>query len=317
MSTSVGVLTKCAYSGNSAWGADFVAPSSYLLPIRSESIVAEWLRMQDDALLGAAGRRQSDRGPLTVRGNLECDMDYYNFSYLLECALGDVDNNIHYITDRLADYLQLEFDKQVSRWRINTAMVNAIEISGKVNEPVKFILELICHKVERSATAFPSLSLSDYKRIMFNEMVSGADSYGFMVGDLVDGLSGSDARPVEEFKLRLERNLAESEWDTDQPDYSLEPIPNGFRKVSLELGLSRYVLDTFPAWQAADTALQATWIFMYDTRVVTFYVPQMQIASIECPIAGPGIVKPKVKLDCFINTDNAFQTCTNEFEIHY
>ena len=317
MPTSVGVLTKCAIKANSAWGADFSAPSQDLIPILSESIIAEYLRMQNDALLGTAGRRQSDRGALTVRGSLELEMDFYNFSFLLECALGGVDNSIHYITDRLSDYLQLEFDKQVSRWRVNTAMVNAVEISGKVNESFKMTLELICHKVERSATAFPNLTLANYKRMMFNEIVSQSLGFGFMVGDLADSLSSSDARPVEEFKLRLERNLTEPEWDTNSHIYTLEPIPNNFRKATLELGLSRYEFDTFPAWQDADTALQATWLLTYDTRVIAFYVPQMKISSIEYPIAGPGIVKPKVKLDCFMNTDNSYQTCTNEFEIHY
>jgi hypothetical protein len=310
MPNAVGVLSKCGYGAASGWAADWSAVTA-LAPFRSESIIAEYLRIQDDNLIGAAGRRQSDQGPLSVRGNLEADLDYYNFGYFMECALGGEDNGLYTITDEPADIMRLEFDKQVSRWRVGSAKVNAIEFSGKPGEAVKIVLELIASGIVQSATAFPSLSLTNYKRVGFGELLGG-----FMIGDLADALDTPDSQPVEEFKLRMERGLTDPEWDTTSPVTSLEPVINGFRKVTLDLTLSRYAMNTFMTWHDANTSLQAGFSFISPAaKMVQFQIPQMKIISADYGIGGHSIIKPKIKLECYINEDNSQMSVTNEFSI--
>ncbi|NLI41976.1 MAG: hypothetical protein GX421_12515 [Caldisericales bacterium] len=297
MPTGIGVVSKAAYHATpSAWAAAWSTVNTQF-PIRSEGITQEFLRIQNENLCGSPARKKSDQGPASVKGPIEMDLDYYNHPNLLYYGLGLHDVGSYFgIADQLPDqYFRFEFDKGVSRWRVGSAAMNAFELSGKAGEALKLTMEMICYDIARSATAFPSLSIANCKRVMFDEIA------GFLIGDLVDALQTADAQPVQEFKLRFERNLTDPEWDANNPIYSIRPTENGFRKVTLDLTLSRYAADTFLTWMDADTDLQASAVFSDGTKNFYINMPYMKIISAPANIEGPGVIKPKVQLELYRN----------------
>lgn len=297
MPTGIGVLSKTAYhSTPSAWGDNWATVNTQI-PIKSESVIKEFLRIQNENICGSPARKASDQGPVSVKGSIEAELDYYNHGNLLYYGLGlhDVGSSIG-IADELPDqYFRFEFDKGVSRWRIGSAAMNAFEISGKAGESLKLTMDLICQNIVRSATAFPSLSIANCKRVMFDE------AGGFLVGNLSDALQTTDNMAVEEFKLRFERNLTEPEWDATSPTLAIRPKENGFRKATLDLTLSRHANDAWLDWQDADTPLQAIAMFSDGTKNFYMYLPYMKIVSAPHNIDGPGVMKPKIQLELYRN----------------
>jgi len=297
MPTGIGVLTKAGYhSTPSAWGASWSAVNTQF-PIKSEGIVQEFLRIQNENLCGSPARKSSDQGPLSVKGPIEAELDYINHANLLYYGLGihDVGSYIGIANELPDQYFRFEFDKNVSRWRIGSAAMAGFEISGKAGESLKLTMDMICRDLIRSATAFPSISISSCKRVMFDEITA------FLLGDLTDALTTADAQPVQEFSLKFERNLTEPEWDGVSPIYSLRPIENGFRKVTLDLTLSRHAADAFLDWEAADTPLQSTVTFSASSHTFTIVMPYMKIVSAPHNIEGPGVIRPKVQLELYYN----------------
>ncbi len=315
MSNSVGVLTKMGVGAIAAWNPAYSAVT-IPVPLVSENIVANWQRFDWQSLVGAAGKQASLQGPLVVRGDTVHDLDYFNFGAMLKAAMGYNSTSIYTLTDQLnatGNYLRMEFDKGVSRWRVPTTKIDRMVIEGKANEPLKITFGHICVNLSRSATAHPTLSYTGTTRVRFRD-ISG----GFLVGDLSDALSGSDVQPVQEFRLTLERNLVDPDHDSNSPTYCLEPDINGFRTVGLELTLSRYSADTWADWMDNDTALQAEVSFAITDHMFQLDIPQMYITDAPHPVDNPGIIRPKITLACYRNTDNsAMSTISEEFKIIY
>jgi len=314
MGTGIGVLSKMGIGAITSWNPAYSAVT-VPVPLTSENIVANWQRIDWQSLVGYAGKYASQQGPLLVRGETAHDLDYYNFGALIKAAMGAESSGTYTITDQLnasGNYLRMEFDKGVSRWRVPSCKINKMVIEGKANEGLKISFEHICASLDRSATAHPTLSYSGTTRVRFR------DCSAFMIGDLSDALSGSDAMCVQEFKLTLERNLTEPDWSSNSPIYALEPQINGFRTATLEITLGRYTADTWVDWMDANTNLQCEASFASGGKTFQFDIPQMAIVDAPHNIGDPSVLRPKITMECYLNSTNTpMSTISKEVQIYY
>jgi len=320
MPSGLGAISKCGIvymTAPDTWGAAWSAVSS-LVPFTRESITSEWQRIQDLNLTGSPGKKESAKGPLVVRGELEGELDYYNFEYILRAAMGSSSGGVYSLTDTLQSNehcLRIEFEKGVSRWRIGSAKINRMRIWGRSGEALKINLELFCRDITQSATAFPSLSFSNYKKITWED--TGSVSHA--IADLVDAMAIADDKEYTAFEIELDNNLAPPEHDSENYLYAMEPIRNGFRSVKMKVELPRYIDDTFVDFKNNDTALQSTFQFSNGGKTFAVRTPEMKIVSgADMNIDGPGLIKPEVQFECFRNANNShLSTVTEEFDIVY
>ena len=186
-------------------------------------------------------------------------------------------------------------------------------IGGTKGESLKISVDLLCRKLERSATAFPGLSISNYSRIVFTNTSSTSR---IRVGNQDDALASGDEMCFESFSLELDNMLKGDDY-CNQQRYALEPLRNGKRDVRLTLRLPRYSADTFQDWKANGTLLQADFYFTDGTKTWLLEVPEFKIfEGFEANIGGPEVLFQEGIGQCFINTSNTPMTAiSDEFRI--
>ena len=303
-----GILSKCGVGLNASWGAAWTAVDT-LIPFSSESLEKTIAKIDDASLTGIGGMKKADAGLISLPGDLSGDLDYYNWGKVLEAALGSVATGVYDIVDTNSKVLRLEFEKVTSRWRIGSAKVNRLVISGQKGEAVKITVGLVGDDLTRSSTTFPSLSLAGSSRVLFHQGT-------FRFADTVDALASGDAVGLESFELTFERNFKTDDY-TNQARTILEPKENGFRRVTLRVKLPRYEADTFIDWKDNGTDVQADMVFTDGTKTFKIEIPQMlAFEGFNANIGGPDIVPLEGTFECYVNTDNSTMSAvTKEFRI--
>jgi len=309
MSTGKGVMAECGISTPASWGADWAAVSA-ALPFDEESIseTIEWL--EDNALEGKASRRAPDSGLIKVAGLLKGDLDYYNWGSMIKAAMGAESSEVYTFADELEEIRRIEFEKQISRWRIDSFKVEQMIISGEKGKSLQIEFDLAGRMASRSSTAFPDISISSRSRVKFS--TSSTDSL-IRIGNQDDALAAGDAVGWESFKFTIKNNLKADDF-TNESVYALEPFRNGKRDVSLEINIPRYENDTYIDWQNNKTKLQADLYFTDGSKTFKLEIPEMLILSgFDANIpAGGGLIVQQGTFGCYRNLANTPMTAIND-----
>jgi hypothetical protein len=312
-----GTSGKAGYKVQTAWGAAWATVDT-LIPLVSESLVANYEGLRSEALIGSSAQNESEIGVVKVVGDLVFDLDYNNAHALLGYALGYGSGGVYYPADPFPStkFFHLEIDKYTKRWRFQTCAVNSVEISGEASgtKPLQVTMNVVAYDCVTSDTAFPSLTLTTPNRVYFKHL-----SYA-RVGDLTGALEAGDNVRVNKFSVRVENSLQADLIDSGSGTVVAEPIRNDWRKTTLKLGLGRYLsaVDTVEALKVVGARVQAELDFVDGSEHVYIRCPQAKVT--EGPgmnLSGPAALAGEFGFECYRNSANTegMPTITEEVQI--
>lgn len=312
MPTGLGTLAKIAVGTVSTWG-DVWSAVNTLIPATEESITHEIQMIENAVLEGKASKRTADLGLVVIGGGFKTDLDYYNSGALLTAAMGVATGTVYTFEDNLGDILRMEIEKSVSRWRINSLKIQRMVIEATKGGIFTVTFDIIGMTPTRSATAFPSLSLTTPARVRFSNSTS--NSY-FRLGDQADALTSSDNQGIEMIRFTVNNNL-KADDATNESRYVLEPLRNGFRDVSLGIKLPRYSADTLTDWKDAGTKLQAAMYCTNGSKSILFEMPELIITGgLGVNVPGPQVLTQDLTMTAYRNTSNTpMAAITDELRI--
>lgn len=300
MSTGLGTAAKCGLKELSTWTDSWSAVDT-MIPIDSESIETTINQIEDMGLEGSAAKRESAQGIIELAGTLSGTLDYSNWGSILQAAFGVDTAGVYTFEDNLGDIIALELEKSVSRWRVSHAKIQRLSIEGTKGEALKIAFDIIGKTPSRSATAFPSISLSTRSMVLFSN--SSTASY-IRIGDQSDALAEGDNQSIESFKFEINNNLKADDFD-NASRYVLEPLRNGFREVTFSFKLPRYSADTFQDAKANGTRLQAILYFTDGTTYCQLEIPEFKIfEGANSNVSGPEILTQEISGICYKNKNN-------------
>lgn len=289
------------------------------IPYLSESLSEQIAMIEDDVLIGTAGRNALDKGPISLTGKINTELRYTQKSGSSFCgvdlllALSMAGTHTYASTvntlklgESPAVFATVALAKQVAYWEYLSCYFEGFDLSGKVGEHLKVDFDTVAYNLLRTgttngATQFSNLAASGGKRVLFGDMT-------FRLGDTADALASGDNIGLKDFKLTLKNNLTGPQFSS--PDNSathtnglltIQPHRNGFREVMLEFTLPRYESSGWgtqlETWKAAGTALQFKGLSSIDSAAKRFELncPHVIIEDIQSPVSGPEVIETKVK----------------------
>lgn len=332
MAQGQGYLTRIGAGLESAFGTGVAITD--LIPFTSENLTEEIAHILSDVLKGSAGRDVLDLGPISVTGDLECDVHYTQKSgssfmgidLLLAAAMGGTPAynsgvNTLFLAESPAKTLTLAVNKGVAIWELVSTMIKSFKLAYQSGQPLKTSLNLIAYKLLTAGTTNGSAQFANLAALTARPAQFGDTVFRL---DAISGgaLTSADSIGLKNATLTFDSNLTDPEHCS--PDYSvpvggsyhsdsrytLQPVRGGFRDVKLELELPRYQTAGAPnwgtqleTWRAAGTELQfdAVTSMSAGARRVSLLVPRLVIEKIEAPASGPGVIPQKVTCRCLMN----------------
>jgi len=300
MADATGILSKMGVKSVGSWAAAYAAVDTQI-PYVTEGITQAYTYIENNSLDGGAGMKPHDQGVQALQGPTSHHLDYNNFGLILEAAFGAVAGGVYtFSADNLNKWLWLEFEKQVSRWRIGAAKIQKLVITGEAGGVVNLNIDWECRDVDRNATAFPAISTTGLEtRVRMTDLVFRAET----VASGPPG--GGDEYKVNKFELEIDNALVPDDYATQttagDQKFPLEPIRSGFRVCTLKLGFARYAADTWHAWKDADTAIQADAVFTRGGESITLDLPELRITGgLDSTIGGPERIQNEVELRAYM-----------------
>lgn len=324
-----GTLSRAGWAPASSWAAAYSETSMKQLRLVSENLTENYDKIRSSALLGSAADNEFYLGHVMISGEVVVDLAYDN-SEIIEYCMGAAATTTYTFTDQLSKVFHLLIDKNSAaaddsgstnlnkfRYRFAGVKVNSFTISGEVGEsPVKLTMQVTCRSVATVATVFPTLTAPD-EPIPFKHLTS------CWVGDQADALASGDALSVKSFEIAVDNNLKSDDKDSGDVSYVLEPLRNGFRKVTAKFGLARYLTSSPTAdlrtWKTAGTRLQALLVLTNGTDSYTIRIPEMKVVDgVNWNVGGPAMIESDVTFEAFNNSSNAntgMSTITSQMNI--
>ena len=296
------------------------------IPFLSETLSEQIAFIEDDALVGTAGRNQLDLGPISYTGKINTELRYTQKSgsyycgvdLLLALAMGGTPAYASSVTtltlgESPSTAATIAINKQVAYWEFLSCYMNGFELTSKAGDFLHADFDVVAYNLLRTgttngATQFSNLAASGGKRVLFGDMT-------FRLGDTADALAAGDNIGIKDFKFSMKNNLTGPQFSS--PDNSathtngsltIQPVRNGFREVMLEFTLPRYESSGWgtqlETWKAAKTSLQFKGLSSIDTAAKRFELdcPFVIIEDIQTPVEGPQALETKVKCRCLRGT---------------
>ena len=307
-----GSIAKAAYrAAPVAWGAVWSNVDT-LLTFRSESLTREYHRVRSMALLGDAAAPESQAGIQKVSGDLVCELDYNNLG-MFQFALGAHAGGVYSLTNDLPCF-HLEIEKGTTRYRYRSCIVNSITISGtaEAEEPILVTYNLTAYRVDTTATAFPALTLTSPKRVLFSHLEYTR------VGDLVDALASGDGINLSGLEMMINHNLKTDDVSSLDNQGVMVPLRNGFREATSKLTFPRYDANasTVIGFADSDTRLQMTWRFLSGGEAVLIEFAQGKVMQTPSfPVQGPQVLTDTAELHWYRNEANTFMAAVPQLRI--
>ena len=301
MPDAIGVLAKMGIKDVGGWTTAYSAVDS-LIPFDTESLVQGYTRIQDETLIGSAGRAPSDQGVQAITGQTGHRLDYNNFEEVLEMIFGTLAGRVLTLSeDLLLKYCWIEFEKQTSRWRFGACKATKIVIAGEKDGNVMLTIDWIARDVDRNATAFPGIATPGARnKVLFEQLQ-------FQIDTIAAGPpTTADAMRIESFELELDRALVADDYASrgtvaTYEKFPLEPIPNGFRVVNFKFKLPRYSSDAdVMAWKDADTPVQARLLFTGAAETMLIELPDMRVTEgADAQVGGSERIQNDVSMEVY------------------
>jgi hypothetical protein len=271
----------------------------------SDSLDKNFAPIENEALLGTAARGKSDQGIATVSGDLVTEWDYTTSDLLFSRFFGTFGTGDYTLDDTIDDKgFTLALGKVVDEHVFTGCKATQLVISGAPGQVMQCTWSLFPqNRVLASSTntqaILNALAEPSAQRILFHHL-NGA----FLIGDLTDALTGSDAYKINNFSLTITRNFTQYHATSQTPEQAVE---DGFQEVMLEVTLPLYEDNFFVNAHVNHTALQAkvTWTGSSNTKILR--IPNMRVLSAPVPVDGPGLIPRTVTFSCYndLPNDNA------------
>jgi|Deesub1362B_J571_1020462.scaffolds.fasta_scaffold00591_29 hypothetical protein len=314
-----GFASKTGVGKETTWGT-LVDPVE-LIPFKPpESITEEAEYVEDETIIGKAGRYP---GVITARktaGEINCELSYQDTDILLAAALGGGASTptgtgpYTHIIDLAEDInrsLSVHIEKEVSVHSFGGTKINSMTIRGAGGEKIEFSLSVIAKKPTRGTTyrtELDSLSLPSKPRVKFSHLT-------FLLGDLANALSSSDEKKISEFELVLNNNLKADDFTSASGEYIEEPLRAGRREVSLRIVIPRYASDEFLDWFSNETKLQAKLEFTYGNYQFIIELPTIRVKNTTANVPGPDFIPCEVEMTAYRNDGNTNMNINEEMRI--
>jgi len=289
------------------------------IPYLSESLSEQIQMIEDDVLIGTAGRNALNKGPISFTGKINTETRYTQKSgsyfcgndLLMALAMGGTHTyassvNTLKLGENIGQFATIAIDKQVAIWEFLSCYFGGFELSSKVGDYLHCDFDVVAYNLLRSGTEneaaqFTALAASGGKRVLFGDLT-------FRLGDTADALAVGDNIGLKDFKLSLKNNLSGPQFSSldnsaTHTDALLtrQPLRNGFREVTLEFSLPRYESSGWgtqlETWKAASTVLQFKGLSSIDSAAKRFELncPHVIIEDIQSPVTGPEVIETTVK----------------------
>lgn len=310
-----GVLSQAGWAASSGWTQAHQAATAKLRLV-SETLVTAYEQARSAALIGTAAEHEPQLGICKITGDLTIELAYDDHAMLTYC-FGSLVSSAYVFVDDLAAMFHLTIDKGTARYYFQNCMVSAWSVTAAVGEtPAQLKMTLVSKFVTSDATAFPTLTNTStpaiFKHIDQSWLSTSSDAT----------LNATDALPIKSVEVSCDNNLQIDGSDTSDVASVLQPIRNGFRKVTVKVGLARFYtaaqyasVGYLPTWKAAGTPLQYKFRFTPDagTNHISFWFPQAVIAAgVDWNVQGPQAIEDTLELTCHRNRTNSNMTTVED-----
>jgi hypothetical protein len=322
METGIGFKGIAGVIEQAAWGtADEVTNK---IPLISESIEVQPQLVDHDYLDEFASGKKQDGVLYPPAGSLETYVPFtvknsvsgkfVSIDPLLLLALGS--NTYHAETinynrivplDDLNVFGTLAINKGLHSDKVNELigmMINSMSISGNAGEAIKASFEVQGQELVKDAvgvntpTILSALPTDLANLLLFSDLT-------FRLGNQVDALDSGDNLGISAFTISVNNNLTSAEQSSPDntashtsPTKPIQPIRNGFREVTLDITIPRYVAETLWTAKNADTLYQAEFLFSRVVGVKTYlfniFLPNLHIQTTEDAMSGAGALQQTV-----------------------
>jgi hypothetical protein len=241
-------------------------------------------KIEDETLIGKAGRTQLDFGTRPVSGSFNTEMRYTQKSgaffcgtdLLLALAMGAAPTyassfNILKLSEEITEPCTLAVQKTVSIWEFDSCFFKGFKLSGKASDHLRCSFDVNAYRLRCGTVAgtpvgfvngtaqMAALAASGGKRVLFGDIKA-------RIRDIAGGVLGDTYRlGVGEFTLDYNSNLSEPEFSSPDSDlavgaaayhgdanyptyYTIPFVRAGKRVVGLELKLLRYSTGGIRNW---------------------------------------------------------------------
>lgn len=304
MPTSVGFASACGYGLESTWAtAVSVTNALKYLSDSMDQTRAKIVR----ATNRGRGARDANRAAHYVAGGgitglLTYDLAQPWLTHLFGAFNDDAGGDYYSMSDQVTSGLTIAIDRVTSVHEYVGAVIDSATISGDPENGVQFEWALTAKNrllsgQTNNAAAVAALA-EPGADVLFHECT-------IRVGDLVDVLASGDNLSVSSFSIEINRNKVAQAVNSL---YRLQSKENGHRDVLLNLTLPRYEADTFLAWEAAGTALQAGIIMTNGTRTKEWRFSHMAVESAVINQGDDAQAEVPIVLRAFENESNTNAT---------
>jgi hypothetical protein len=280
------------------------AAATAKLPLISETFSASNAHIQNAALVGAAARKRAIKGARSVPGAVTAYLTYDLQHPVLERFCGTFVDDVggdYYRMDDTTDGkgLTLAIDKQVSVHEFAGVKFSELVLSGSPADAVRVTATGM--GTARSLTSVTNTAVTlaaldePGDEIQYHELT-------LRIGDLANALASGDDVDVENFSLRINRQLIQKQVNSLT---LLEARENGFQEGNLTIQLPLYDSNQFLTWHDTHTTLQATLTFTDGTSTKEVRLPQLLVVHALPQLSGPELVGYSVELSVHANADGA------------
>lgn len=305
----MGVLSKAAIGKEeTAWGTETAAYG--YIPFNSEGLTEIQESVPLD-VLGAAGQKPSEKGMKIVNGDLVVKACYYNaLPVLLEAAMGNVSAGVYTLLDELVASMSIKIEK-VDTGKLYTykgCVINGFKISGDAKSNIVTVTATIGGKDLTVSSGSVTETPTTESYILMSQDL-------FRLADRGDALAAGDEVQISSFELNLDNNMKLDDVVGGQQEI-LQPLRNGFRKVTFNCTVPRVADDVFAGWQQGRTPLQADLYFSDLTKQILIEIPYLfLINGGVIPIAGAEIQPANLEFECCLNSTAIMGDVDNEFRV--
>lgn len=308
-----GALSKAAIKQGSTWGTVATPGAGNLLIIDSETIKAGEEAIDDPGIVGSAYGIPPLVGSKIVNGNMAVGARFSaNTDLLWALALGaapsptslggglyqhDID-----FTDSLTKFFSLWFDKQVSVWEIDSAMVNTIAFNATLKNRFTFDVGIAGRSINLAGQSIASTTdpAPTYQPSFLN-----LNKATFRInGQTAAALTDANCLAISEFALNLNNALAVDDFLT-ATDCSAgviaQPTRSGQIEVSGSFTLPEYTANTWRSAFSASTEYKMDLEFCGGNGYkFIFTFPRIRITEMpDNPISGEGRIANKIMFKAY------------------
>lgn len=304
-----GVFSKVAIGKEAvAWGTE---AASYLYAQFVSESLNENIEPMLLNVLGGSGQKPSEKGMQSTAGDLVVKADYYNaLDVIFETALGSVSSGVYDFIDALTKSMSIKAEKADTGkiWKWLGCMVTSLKITGNAKENIVQVTATIAGKQVTIATGTVTETPTTESIILMSQDL-------FRIADRADALAAGDEIAISNFELTLDNNLKVDDVVAGQSTI-LQPMRNGFRKVTMSITVPRVTAETYALWQQNRTPLQADIYWSDGTKYMKIEIPYLIcIDGGHTPIGGPELHPAELSFEAYLNSTAIMGDVDNEFRI--